>query len=70
MSHFGPGWGVGPSDCADAVGGGGGVVGGGEVSMGWAEGEGVEVVDDDEGGGGAAEAEAESVCEDASTGRL
>lgn len=72
MSYFGPGWGVGPSDCADEVGGGGGVVGGGEVSMGWAEGEGVEVVDDDEGGGGAAEAEAEaeSVCEDASTGRL
>lgn len=69
MSYFGPGWGVGPSDCA-VVGGGGGVVGGGEVSMGWAEGEGVEVVDDDEGGGGAAEAEAESVCEDASTGRL
>lgn len=36
------------------VGAGGGVVGGGEVSMGWAEGDGVEVVEDDEGGGGAA----------------
>lgn len=42
--------------------------GGGEVSMGWAEGEGVEVVEDDEGGGGAA-AGVDSVWEDASLGR-
>lgn len=74
MSHLGPGWGVGPSDCAEEVGGGGGVVGGGEVSMGWAEGEGVEVVDEDEGGGGAAAAapaaaEVVSVWEDESLGR-
>lgn len=54
MSHLGPGWGVGPSDCAEEVGGGGGVDGGGEVSIGWVDGEGVEVVDEDEGGGGAA----------------
>lgn len=70
---MGPGWGVGPSDCADEVGGGGGVVGGGEVSMGWAEGEGVEVVDEDEGGGGAAAAaaaaEVASVWEDESLSR-
>lgn len=69
MSHLGPGWGVGPSDCAEEVGGGGGVVGGGEVSMGWAEGEGVEVVDEDEGGGGAEAAEVVSVWEDESLGR-
>lgn len=50
MSYLGPGWGVGPSDCEE-VDTGGGVVEGGEVSMGWAEGEGVEVAD--EGGGGA-----------------
>lgn len=54
MSHLGPGCGVGPSDWAEEVGGGGGVVGGGEVSMGWMEGEGVELVDEDDGGGGAA----------------
>lgn len=34
LSHLGPGWGVGPSDCVEEVGGGGGVVGGGEVSIG------------------------------------
>lgn len=68
MSHLGPGWGVGPSGGAEEVGGGGGVVGGGEVSIGWAEGEGVEVVDEDEGGGGAA-AEVVSVWEDDSLGR-
>lgn len=67
MSYFGPGWGVGPSDCAEEVGAGGGVVGGGEVSMGWAQGDGVEVVEEDEGGGGAAEVV--SVWEDESLGR-
>lgn len=71
---MGPGWGVGPSDCAEEVGAGGGVVGGGEVSMGWAHGDGVEVVEDDEGGGGAAAAAAAaaavvSVWEDESLGR-
>lgn len=68
MSHLGPGWGVGPSDCAEEVGAGGGVVGGGEVSIGWAEGDGVEVVEEDEGGGGAA-AEVVSVWEEESLGR-
>lgn len=34
LSYLGPGWGVGPSDCVEEVGGGGGVVGGGEVSIG------------------------------------
>lgn len=63
LSYLGPGCGVGPSDWADEEGGGGGVVAGGEVSMGWAEGEGVEVVDEDEGGGGAAAAEVVSVWE-------
>lgn len=70
VSHLGPGWGVGPSGCAEEVGGGGGVVGGGEVSMGWAEGEGVELVDEDEGGGGAEAAEVVSVwVEEDSVGR-
>lgn len=64
---MGPGWGVGPSACPEMECGGGGVVGGGEVSMGWAEGEGVEVVDVDKGGGGAAGVA--SVCEDESTDR-
>lgn len=34
LSYLGPGWGVGASDCVEEVGGGGGVVGGGEVSIG------------------------------------
>lgn len=42
--------------------------GGGEVSIGWPEGEGVEVVDEDEGGGGAA-ADVDSCWEDASPDR-
>lgn len=54
QSYLGPAWVVGPSDWAEEVGGGGGEDGGGEVSMGWAEGEGVEVVDEEEGGGGPA----------------
>lgn len=58
MSYLGPGWGVGPSVCAEEVVGGGGVVAGGEVSIGWVEGEGVELVDEDEGGGGGAAAAA------------
>lgn len=54
VSHLGPG--RGPSDCAVLACGGGGLVEGGDVSMGWEEGEGVEVVEEDEGGGGAAQA--------------
>lgn len=67
-AHFGPGWGVGPSVGAEEVGGAGGVVAGGEVSIGWAEGDGVEVVEEDKGGGGAA-AGVVSVWEDESLGR-
>lgn len=65
LSYLGPGWGVGASDCVEEVGGGGGVVGGGEVSIGWEEGDGVEVVDEDE-GGAAAEAGLESNWEEES----